>query len=160
MKKIYSLLKKSELSKFILPVKINWLTFSSRGFAARFRPQPRSQGTGYVILRRPGERGETLAHADHVPLWQLKTSGRGPLQSGNWSRWALSNSKSPKYRGLTLPAMFNSTSNIIYSNVYLKVKQMSFECARPNWCKKYNSVSRKTYSFLNMTRFSYQNSIY
>ena len=26
-----------------------------------------------------GERGETLAHAGHVPLWQLKTSGRGPL---------------------------------------------------------------------------------
>ena len=26
-----------------------------------------------------GERGETLAHAGHVPLWQLKTSGRGLL---------------------------------------------------------------------------------
>ena len=79
LRKIYSLLKKSELPKFILPVKINWLTFSSRGFAARFRPQPRSQGTGYLILPHPGERGETLAHAGHVPLWQLKTSGRGPL---------------------------------------------------------------------------------
>ena len=48
--------------------------------------------------------------------------------------------------------MFNSTSNIIYSNVYLKVKQVSFECARPNWCKKHNSVSRKTYSFLEVSK--------
>ena len=39
--------------------------------------QPHSQG---LSSYRPwGERGETLAHAGHVPLCQLKTSGRGPL---------------------------------------------------------------------------------
>ena len=42
--------------------------------------QPRSQGlSSYCPWSEPGE---TLAHAGHVTLWQLKTSGRGPL------RWA------------------------------------------------------------------------
>ena len=49
---------------------------------------------------------------------------------------------------LSVLCLQDEISNIIYSNVYLRVKQASFECVRLNWCKKHNNFSRKTYSFL------------
>ena len=51
--------------------------------------------------------------------------------------------KPPSYAGYDrhYPRCLTEILNIIYSNIYLKIKQVPFECARPNWCWK-------TYSFL------------
>ena len=54
------------------------------------RRAPTEWSASVYLTASRGEQGETLVWAGHGLLWQLRTSGRGPLQSGSLSRWALS----------------------------------------------------------------------
>ena len=93
-------------------------------------------------------RGETLVHAGHVPLWHWKLQGgvlcnqaigHGEL---SWIQNIALCCERHYPRCLTELSFQDEISKIIYANVYLKVKQVSFKCARPDWCKRHNNVSR------------------
>lgn len=102
--------------------------FSFRDLCCRSHDlsQPYSQGLSPPTPQ--SERRETLVGSGHIPPRQLRTIGRGPLMSRNWSRFPLSNSKQGyrmhwDHHNITHTLKSSPrAARSVYSNVNLNIK--------------------------------------